>query len=176
MNAKLERRFLEERLNATTLGTIVKSYFQLERNGATHRLTQLQLLESDCGSTTQIWHADNINAGITILIPLVDVTEDNGPTELIPHSHTLFPSFSIAKFFSLLLSDGSSHKGVASAGDALVYDCRTIHRGLATPTSASASRPVVIFRYDAWDTPPPGVSAVGTTLIRTLGNIWQLFL
>ena len=61
------------------------------RGGRRYYLSQLQLLDSRPGSENQIFHVDNARRGITILIPLVDVGMGNGPTELYPRSHRLFP-------------------------------------------------------------------------------------
>ena len=73
------------------------------------------------------------------------------------------------------------------AGTALIYDSRTIHRGLANPSKAS--RPVLVFRYPAttiiitttniimitrYDypaTPPPGHTPLSTILYSCLGAL-----
>ena len=58
--------------------------------GKKYCVTQLQLLDPEAGSGSQIWHVDNLKGGITFIIPLVDVHEQNAPTLLIRRSHLLF--------------------------------------------------------------------------------------
>jgi ectoine hydroxylase-related dioxygenase (phytanoyl-CoA dioxygenase family) len=38
-------------------------------------------------SGSQAWHADNLSRGLTIIVPLVDFTIENGATQLIVGSH-----------------------------------------------------------------------------------------
>ncbi len=62
----------------------------------------------------------------TVLIPLVEVTQENGPTEFIKGSH-LLPIVDDAKapIYSPLLSPG----------DIVIFDGRTLHRGTANQTA-----------------------------------------
>jgi hypothetical protein len=59
----------------------------------------------------------------------------------------------------------------AVAWQALVYDSRTLHRGLAN--TSNEARPVLILRYDREATPPPGVRLSGTVLIRVLVSVYR---
>lgn len=49
-----------------------------------HLRTQMQLLVSVANSESQFFHQDNARRGITVLLPLVDVSTELGPTELLP--------------------------------------------------------------------------------------------
>jgi hypothetical protein len=149
-------------------------------------LSQLQFVHSAEGSSSQIFHVDNTAKSLTILIPLVDITPSNGPTELILGTHAIFPSnhTSIWPWSWPLLFSSAAGLSFAVAccpcGGAIIYDSRTIHRGLGNgsagvisePSGVSQSapmpRPVLILRYDRRETPAPGVRLAGTLLIRAL--------
>ncbi|CAK8995291.1 Ankyrin-3 (ANK-3) (Ankyrin-G) [Durusdinium trenchii] len=47
-------------------------------------LSECQLLVSDPGAVNQIWHCDNLQPGLTMILPLTDVDEELGPTHLLP--------------------------------------------------------------------------------------------
>jgi hypothetical protein len=55
--------------------------------GRPYFTSQLQLLEPSPGTGPQFFHVDNKHRGITVIVYLVDVTLENGPTELLPRSH-----------------------------------------------------------------------------------------
>lgn len=49
------------------------------------------MVDSLPGSEEQVWHVDNAALGITVVYPLVDLTTENGTTEIISgsqHLHT----------------------------------------------------------------------------------------
>ena len=93
----------------------------------------------------------------------------------------------------IAICQGYSRVICVPAGTALIYDSRTIHRGLANPSKAS--RPVLVFRYDypattiiittiiimimiititRYDypaTPPPGHTPLSTILYSCLGAL-----
>lgn len=68
------------------------------------------------------------------------------------------------------------------AGDAILYDSRCLHRGRGWNTSSSSSssllldRPVLILRWDADGTPPPGSGMIPTTISRYGGFVLSLIL
>jgi hypothetical protein len=188
------------------------------RRREAYSLSQLQLLDSEENSSNQFWHSDNVKPGLTVLIPLVDMTATNGPTQLLPGSHRLIASadgtgalaaMAVSQWASALLiswvggggggggGGGSSPppvRALCAANDAVVYDSRTLHRGLGNYSGSSSdsgggaaqppqppqgrpsavaaaapppqSRPVLILRFDRQETPPPGVRLLGTLLIR----------
>ena len=122
--------------------------------------SELQLLTAapKC-SQEQSWHSDNRARGITIVVPLVDFTAENGATQLLPGSHAL----GSAPSRRLLVRDGA-RVATPRLGQLVAYDARTYHRGLGNSTADS--RPALVFRYDRRESPPPGVglvSAIGHT-------------
>jgi len=140
-----------------TLNDIAQEYFR-QHNIQKYELTQLQLLNAMPNSTHQIWHRDNINPGLTILIALRDVGV-NGPTELILRSHDGM-DLMVNDMPRILLA--SIH-----ACDAVCYDSRVLHRGRGYGNSSDSDvvfgdRPVLVLRWDAIDTPAPGTRLIGT--------------
>ena len=125
--------------------------------------SDLQLLFSLPNSGDQIFHQDNSQPGLTVLVPLVDMNLENGPTQLLPRSHL---DVGLA---DRLKDSSAALPACVPAGTALIYDSRTIHRGLANPSKAS--RPVLVFRYDYPTTPPPGHTPISTILYSCLGAV-----
>jgi len=154
---------------------LVTSYLPTTEDTSSHR-SDLQLLVSLPQSKDQFFHQDNRRQGLTVLIPLVNVTLENGPTQLLPRSHHLtagageqVTSMDCSILSSMVEVEGSM-RACIPAGSAVVYDSRTLHRGLANADPVE-SRPVLVFRYDYDDTPPPGHTVTSTILFRALGNI-----
>ena len=116
-------------------------------------LTEVQIVDSLSGSSIQIWHADNAYKGVTFVIPLVDLTLENGPTELLSGSHTLFKN---------IFNGINVVKPLLSAGDCLVFDARLLHRG--GENSSDTSRPILVIRFDSKKTQPPGMTIIGATV------------
>ena len=123
--------------------------------------SELQLMTAVPGSNNQSWHRDNRARGLSIIIPLVDFTPENGGTQLLLGSHdTNWPLL-----FSTANGGGGGGGGGARvvrapAGSIVAYDSRTIHRGLGNETSEG--RPALIFCYDRIETPPPGCGTLGS--------------
>jgi hypothetical protein len=152
------------------LQSFIKSYFDqysIER----YKLTQVQFLLAQPGSEHQIWHRDNIAPGLTLIIALKDV-KGNGPTELQLGSH--LDNFNIFNDHDEVLL------GCLTAGDALLYDARMIHRGRGYPLFAVGGgdggeehpeRPVLILRWDSLSTPPPGTGLIVTNINACLGSV-----
>merc|ERR1711871_1504914 len=65
--------------------------------------TQLQLLLSSQKSVDQFWHQDNARRGITVLVPMVDVSTVLGPTELLPGTHMLTEAVGDSGMVQLLM-------------------------------------------------------------------------
>jgi len=125
--------------------------------------SDLQLLFSLPNSGDQIFHQDNSQPGLTVLVPLVDMNLENGPTQLLPRSHL------DVSLGDRLKDSSAALPACVPAGTALIYDSRTIHRGLANPSKAS--RPVLVYRYDYPATPPPGHTPLSTILYSCLGAV-----
>jgi len=154
---------------------LVTSYLP-SMDGISPRRTDVQLLVSLPGSQDQFFHQDNRRQGLTILIPLVNVIIENGPTQLLPRSHNLTAGAGEevtsmdCSIMSTMVQVQSSIRACIPAGSAVVYDSRTLHRGLAN-TDLNQSRPALVFRYDYENTLPPGHTVISTILFRVLGNI-----
>lgn len=142
------------------LRSIVELYFQgysIER----YQLTQTQFLLAKPGSEHQIWHRDNVAPGLTLLVALDDI-KSNGPTELLLGSHS--------NKHNGMSGDDEVLLGCLHAGDAILYDARVIHRGRGYDNESDADRPVLILRWDALSTPPPGAGLFQTNYVNFLGS------
>mmetsp|Transcript_20827 Transcript_20827/g.34419 ORF Transcript_20827/g.34419 Transcript_20827/m.34419 type:complete len:337 (-) Transcript_20827:224-1234(-) len=171
---------------------LVRAYFS-QRGSPRYKLTQLQFLNANSGSEHQIWHRDNISPGLTVLVALSDV-RDNGPTELLLKSHLQKSLWSTLKREWMDLLEKSrtpSEKDVSSCqpllaclneGDAILYDSRVLHRGrgfsckegVDEHTDANhilVDRPVLVLRWDALQTPPPGAGLIVTTANGYMGSV-----
>ncbi|HXH75867.1 MAG TPA: phytanoyl-CoA dioxygenase family protein [Bacteriovoracaceae bacterium] len=79
---------------------------------------------------------------IALNFPLVDVTPENGPIEIIRGTHMM----SKDQGMKLLESGQASIKAISmKAGDVMVRDVRTLHRG--TPNKTNEPRPMVVIGY-----------------------------
>ncbi|KAL7548028.1 hypothetical protein ACHAWF_011364 [Thalassiosira exigua] len=162
-----------------SLQDVVKNYFS-HHGIKRYELTDLQYLNAAPQSTHQIWHRDNKFRGLTAIVALQNV-RGNGPTELILKSHkdnfTLWP-----RMWNAILpthqnnTDSISDQpllGCIDAGDAILYDARIFHRGrgnnidnalnLNLDEESTNDRPVLVLRWDAANTPPPGAGIIVTT-------------
>ena len=117
----LLRRVLGDDAEVCQVGQIVAMN---EEGWATH--------SDDESFGDQAWHTDGRNSGndtdaLTVFIPLVDVTPDNGATEFVLGSHTGGGGGGAA-------SDAERCKDATPlylpAGSAVAFDYRTWHRGL----------------------------------------------
>jgi hypothetical protein len=140
--------------------------------------------------------------GLTAIVALQDI-RTNGPTELILGSHQ--EDYSIWKQcwncmqrylpVNLKQSDDNDHDngvneensllvmpllGCIDAGDAMIYDARIFHRGRGYPKSEeegkNVDRPVMVLRWDASNTPPPGAGLIVTSANEYLGSIMYALL
>jgi hypothetical protein len=118
-----------------------------------------QLLNAAPDSRNQTWHSDHRSCGMTIVLPLVDFTIENGGTQLLPGTHSPLSAWK-------RLLHGAC-VATAPAGSVLILDSRTYHRGLGNSTGKS--RPAIVFRFDASDSPPaPGIGLLGSVFHSTL--------
>jgi hypothetical protein len=184
------RRWYNDETNQGTLPHLAREYFA-QRGIKSYKLTQLQFLNAKPGSENQIWHRDNIAPGVTILVALCDV-RNKGPTELILKSHLQEQSFwaSLQREWNDALTGSKSglseqvssgHPLLAclKAGDAVLYDSRVLHRGRGFPGTNDIEgaedgcddRPVLVLRWDALATPPPGAGLIVTTTNAYMGSI-----
>eukprot|EP00984_Skeletonema_dohrnii_P003581 scaffold1212_cov79-Skeletonema_dohrnii-CCMP3373.AAC.8 len=137
----LERSNTTTKTTTSTTSTIMDGIYRSE----------LQLMTAVPGSGNQSWHKDNRARGLSIIIPLVDFTPENGGTQLLMGSHNNnWPLF----------ANGGARVIRAPTGSVVAYDSRTVHRGLGNETSEG--RPALIFCYDRVETPPPGCGTLGS--------------
>jgi len=148
----------------TSLAPLARAFFQSVDGNSFYR-SELQLVTATPSSENQIWHSDNRADGLTLLVPLVDFTLQNGATQVLPGTH---------KHGAAMVA--SSHAGATVAcvrrGDVIAMNSRTYHRGLGN--ASTEPRPALVLRYDEHATPPPGVGCVGTTLNRLLAELTNI--
>lgn len=94
----------------------------------------------------QPWHSDGEHMNETVhlsphclnvFVPLCDVTKALGPTEFLPHSHYHYST------------DVAAEAPCLREGQALLFDHRTKHRGLAN--KGTTARPLLYVTYaKAW--------------------------
>lgn len=99
------------------------------------------------GDGPHLWSSKQIPIhAVNIFIPLVDITEELGPTEFIPGSHKLSNAANIDK--SLTNSDKNigSISPLLRCGSVTLYDYRLVHRGTGN-THKSTSRHMFYILY-----------------------------
>ncbi|KAL3760556.1 hypothetical protein ACHAWU_009517 [Discostella pseudostelligera] len=197
----LERRRRRRSSNGETLPPIhlqdiVQSYFQLH-GIQRYMLTDIQFLNAYPQSTNQIWHRDNTSRGLTAIVALCNI-RDNGPTEMLLGSHE--SNFSLWSHWwntiqNCFIRNGDLDTqkpaplllllGCIDAGDALLYDARIFHRGRGYYNNSIHSdkiyddgendviidRPVLVLRWDAANTPPPGAGIIVTSMNAYVGSM-----
>jgi len=178
----LRGRALEEAIRHVQAGAMPLVWEHLSHaSGATlgrvPYISEVQMIVTDPNASDQFWHIDNCSQGLTLFVPLTPVSEDIGPTLFLPGSHHLFEGErTYGQRFrscssSLLESDGIT-AGVMSAGDALLYDSRILHRCGANRLY-DRTRIALYFRYD-FDR-PPGFGITGTLLVTWCGRLLACF-
>jgi len=134
------------------------------------RCHDLQAIVSVPGSSNQSWHADNASRGLTVAVALCDILPEHGPTQIWPHAHTgeLIRSIQHGPVPARVLAAAETplHEATSTpvlrAGDALVFDSRMLHRGLAN--SSAELRPIIVWQFTNVISPPPGQGAVVSVL------------
>ena len=110
-------------------------------------------LMSTTGAAEQMWHVDgghleSSNGGyypthcFNVFIPLVDVTEDLGPTEVVPKSHRKRHT---AKVNQGMKPSTTPFSPTLTVGDAFLFDFRTLHRGLSN--KSLTNRPILVLTF-----------------------------
>ena len=107
------------------------------------------MIVSTAKATAQGWHSDGDHFRLdqhmpchvlNVFIPLVDITEAKGPTELFPSSHFRTRADGAVRVRSDELKP--SVAPLLDTGDILLFDYRLIHRG--KPNFSNSSRPVLV--------------------------------
>ena len=156
--------------------------------GVLYTLSELQLLRTTPGCDAQQFHVDNAARGITLIVALSDVTQAHGPTRLLRGSHeAVFDAqgrYCIASDALYAGKNISTVDGVMPAGAGILFDARTLHRGLGNETHgacsdvyATSERParaedrlVLVLRWDRRGRRPPGVNPLTVGLMKLLGR------
>lgn len=146
-------------------------------------VTEVQLVLSAPGSAAQMWHSDNTCGGLTVVVPLVDLTQATGWTQFHLGSHKLWPEHthknhveeSVVQVGVNALLVGLEVQGMApidnqivARGDVVIFDARTLHRGCGN--SSEFNRPILVFRYDRPSCPPPGAGMCATLFNKFVGG------
>ena len=133
-------------------------------------LCNLSVVTATTGAVEQQWHCDggHVNENpnrtdqskgssskgdifhlpchcLNIFLPLVDLNENNGPTEIRPGSHKL--TRNLAAQMLIAKARKTLRKPIApklDVGDALLFDYRVLHRGLV---NLSDDRPILVLTY-----------------------------
>ena len=145
---------------------LVRAFFEAEGQPPGDRgffRSELQLLTAVPQSAPQMWHSDRAR-GLTLLVPLVDFTLENGATQLLPGSHRLHQLGT--------LNHGPT-VACAPKGSVVAYDARVYHRGLGNSTWTP--RPALVLRYDRRETSPPGCGPLGTAAHAVVARALQLW-
>ena len=144
-------------------------------------------------STNQIWHRDNKFKGLTAIIALKDVRANgptelipgsHRPEYTLRSMYWMALKDFMPPFMRSIIVDESpsvQYKenqtiqikpllACIDAGDAVLYDARIFHRGRANNITSDTDksddendRPVLVLRWDASRTPPPGAGLIVTT-------------
>ncbi|KAL7531611.1 hypothetical protein ACHAXR_006696 [Thalassiosira sp. AJA248-18] len=179
-NSSRENDVASSQPTTISLQDIVRAYFQ-KHGIARYELTDVQFLNAYPKSTNQIWHRDNKFRGLTAIVALADVRA-NGPTELILGSHA--SNFSVwTKYWNVfqrcfqtttnMSNQGTKNGndsillGCIDAGDTILYDARVFHRGRGH--NSENDRKVLVLRWDATTTPPPGMGMIVTMTNKYVG-------
>ena len=127
-----------------SLLNLINTIFSDSGNKSTkskYHLVNLSLVISTPGSETQSWHADGGHVSLdshalchcfNVFIPLVDVSQEMGPTELRPGSH--YYTRDLTKMMLGAMARKELRPTVTpelQRGDALIFDYRILHRGRA---------------------------------------------
>ena len=82
---------------------------------------------------------------LCVFVPLIDLDQSTGFTQFWPGSHVTDKLLGFGAAAEVL---GGTVDGVCTAGSAIVYDYRTMHRGMPNVTR-DVERPVLQFVYHA---------------------------
>ena len=150
---------------------MVTAYF----DGVTeYHLSEIQLLVTKPGCSSQFFHVDNAARGVTVIVALTDVDHEIGPTRLLTGSHMLWTLegefIGLAEIWrQFSQSSIAVVDAVLAPGSAVVFDSRTIHRGLQN--ESSRTRTMLVLRWDLDERPPPGVGMFGTFATKHVGRL-----
>ena len=135
-----------------------------EEDDKKYNLLQSMLISAP-GSQTQKFHIDTMHLNakegdkdehltahiINVFIPLINITTDDlGPTELVPQSHKETRYMYNPKTRSKAKQMFEMPRPVSplmNVGDALMFDFRILHRGLANTSLRNINRPLLVLAF-----------------------------
>jgi hypothetical protein len=131
--------------------------FELCYGGVVHSFPREK--ENDPLPPAQIWHRDGPSIlshnhdthCFNVFIPLIDVTTENGTTELIPGTHvdSVYEDLAVEVIPLAQRNPSAQHeralRAQVPAGSVLVFDVRVLHRGLAN--ASMKERPMLYFTF-----------------------------
>lgn len=112
----------------------------------------VSLIMATPNAAEQHWHADGEHLDmakhqkvhcLNVFVPLIDVTERRGPTEVYPGSHYITRQESPMKIDPNALKPPFAP--TMNVGDILVFDYRLLHRG--KPNLSRINRPMLVFTF-----------------------------
>jgi ectoine hydroxylase-related dioxygenase (phytanoyl-CoA dioxygenase family) len=119
------------------------------------RATSAGFLVNNPGSTTQAWHRDGPDEGyINAFVPLVDLDESLGPTSILPLTHVMPNNIRLNNNDNN--TDNSSSNDdtpllpiipTLKKGQILLFDYRTLHKGLRNTNAEGISRTLAYVVY-----------------------------
>ena len=103
-------------------------------------------------STSQHWHADGVESmmeqnAMCVFLPLMQLSEQTGYTSFWTGTHLHPQSDLTSNNVVDSFPPGSLTKGVASVGDVIMYDYKTIHRGEKNNLPEGQRRPILYCVY-----------------------------
>lgn len=101
-----------------------------------------QALHRDTGPLFPETKAPTPPYQVAVNVPLVDVTADNGPMEVVEGSHVLSDAEALAR---LEAGDAKLTPVYLEQGDVLIRDVRHLHRG--TPNPCPEPRPILVLGF-----------------------------
>lgn len=106
------------------------------------RGSQDQDLHRDTPPLFPEWGMETPPFQLAVNFPLVDVTRENGPMEVAPGTHMMEKNDALAR---IAAGEIPLEPILMDAGDVLIRDVRSIHRG--TPNGSAEARPMIVIGY-----------------------------
>jgi len=126
------------------------------------RGSQMQDVHRDAKPLFPQWDRETPPFQLAVNFPLVDVTPENGPTEIARGTHVLERSAGLARIESGALP---LEPLLTRAGDVVIRDVRHLHRG--TPNATDVPRPMVVIGFSCGWQRRPEVS------VRVPQSTWE---
>jgi ectoine hydroxylase-related dioxygenase (phytanoyl-CoA dioxygenase family) len=101
-----------------------------------------QGIHRDCPPLFPEWGKETPMYQLAVNFPLVDVTQENGPLEIIRGTHMMSRDEGLAKYHA---GEFKLESIELKMGDVMIRDVRTLHRG--TPNHTNIPRPMVVIGY-----------------------------